>query len=79
MAKFEYNWATAEMAKLYLWNSRAQVKRKAHKAGRATTPAPDVPANSGHTGAGANAGQSSATPGPDNGSDSSSDSDSSDD
>ena len=79
MAKFEYNWATAEMAKLYLWNSHAQAKRKAHKAGRATTPAPDVPANSGHMGAGANAGQSSATPSPDNGLDSSSDSNSSDD
>ena len=66
------------MAKLYLQNSCAQAKHKAHKAGRATMPAPDVPANSGHTGAGANAGQSSAVPGPDNGSDSSSDSNSSD-
>ena len=78
MAKFEYNWVTAEMVKLYLQNSHAQAKCKAHKAGRATMPAPDVPANSGHMGAGANAGQSSAAPSPDNGSDSSSNSDSSD-
>ena len=32
MAKFEYNWATAEMVKLYLRNSRAQEKRKSRAA-----------------------------------------------
>ena len=32
MGKFEYNWATAEMVKLYLRNSRAQEKRKTRKA-----------------------------------------------
>lgn len=32
MKNFEYNWATAEMAKMYLRNSRAQEKRKARKA-----------------------------------------------
>ena len=30
MKSFEYNWATAEMVKLYLKNSRAQEARKVH-------------------------------------------------
>lgn len=70
MAKFQYNWATAEMAKLYLRNSRALAKRKAHKAAEAT---PDTPVNPGpvvggsHVGTGA--GQS-AVIGPDDESDS---------
>ena len=53
MAKFEYNWATAEMVKLYLRNSRAQAKRKARKAGGASTAtaAAEIPVNSGPTGA----------------------------
>ena len=29
MATFQYNWATAEMVKLYLRNSRAQANRRA--------------------------------------------------
>ena len=32
MAKFEYNWATAEMVKLYLRNTRVQAKHKAYQA-----------------------------------------------
>ena len=44
MAKFQYNWVMAEMAKLYLCNSRVLAKRKAHKAAEAT---PDTPANAG--------------------------------
>jgi hypothetical protein len=32
MKNFEYNWATAEMVKMYLRNSRAQEKRKARDA-----------------------------------------------
>jgi len=56
MGKFQYNWATVEMAKLYLRNSRAQAKRKAHKAAGT---APETPANPGpaasssHVGTGA--------------------------
>ena len=41
MKNYEYNWATAEMMIMYLWNSRAQEKRKALKAtevSNATTP-----------------------------------------
>jgi hypothetical protein len=36
MATFEYNWATAEMAKLYLRNSRAQAKCKAKSSNSGT-------------------------------------------
>lgn len=46
MATFQYNWATAEMVKLYLRNSRAQAKRKAKKAAGAnadTTESAGVP------------------------------------
>lgn len=32
MSNFEFNWATAEMVKMYLRNSRAQEKRKARLA-----------------------------------------------
>ena len=32
MKDFEFNWATAEMAKMYLRNSRTQERRKARKA-----------------------------------------------
>ena len=48
MATFEYNWATAEMVKLYLRNSRAQKKRKSRMANGPNT---NTPANSVHTGA----------------------------
>ena len=50
---FEYNWATAEMAKLYLRNSRAQAKRKACKAAET---AAATPGNPGLTVAGGSAG-----------------------
>lgn len=53
MAKFEYNWATAEMVKLYLRNSRAQFKRKARKAGGS---GPETPVGPGLTGADTNTG-----------------------
>ena len=36
MKKFKYNWATAEMAKMYLRNSRAQGVRKARAAAEAS-------------------------------------------
>ena len=54
MKNFEYNWATAEMAKMYLRNSRAQAKRKARNSGGlpAAPIAQDAPAtNSGLTAA----------------------------
>ena len=43
MGTFQYNWATAEMVKMYLRNSRAQEKRKARKAAEAATAAQDPP------------------------------------
>jgi hypothetical protein len=43
MGKFEYNWATAEMVKLYLRNSRAQEKRKAREAAEVAATTQDVP------------------------------------
>ena len=46
MAKFEYNWATAVMVKLYLRNSRAQEKRKSRMASRSNV---NALANPGHT------------------------------
>jgi len=74
MAKFEYNWATAEMAKLYLRNSRAQAKRKARKAAALATP--DPPINPGSTSVdGADAGQSGAATGQEGSANSSDDSD----
>ena len=45
MATFEYNWATAEMVKLYLRNSRAQEKRKSRMASRSNV---NTLANPGH-------------------------------
>jgi hypothetical protein len=53
MAKFEYNWATAEMIKLYLRNSRAQAKRKARKAGGSTLASPGIGSIDRDTGANA--------------------------
>ena len=73
MAKFEYNWATAEMVKLYLRNSHAQIKHKACNASGSlppdTTPAGVDP------GAGANSGSIGATAGTGGNGDSSSDDD----
>ena len=71
MAKFQYNWATAEMAKLYLRNSRAQAKRKARKAANATPVNSGPVAGSSRVGVGA--GQSSVATNPLNDSDSESD------
>jgi hypothetical protein len=76
MATFEYNWATAEMAKLYLRNSRAQAKRKARKAINAIAATPDVPTDPGLDNIGPNAGQSGVATGMGDDSDSDSDSDS---
>ena len=61
MATFEYNWATAEMAKLYLKNSRAQAKRKARKAAALATQ--DPPVNPGSAGIGTDAGGVTTGPG----------------
>lgn len=47
MAKFQYNWATAEMVKLYLRNSRAQANLKARKAAETAAATLDTPDNSG--------------------------------
>jgi len=44
MKNFEYNWATAEMVRMYLRNSRAQEKRKARKAANVSAIAQDAPA-----------------------------------
>jgi len=44
MKNFEYNWATAEMVRMYLQNSRAQEKSKARKAANISTNAQDEPA-----------------------------------
>ena len=60
MAKFKYNWAMAEMAKLYLQNSHAQAKRKARKATKAAPATPGAAANSGLTGFKTNAGQNNS-------------------
>ena len=57
MATFKYNWAMAEMAKLYLRNSCAQAKRKARKATEAAPATPGASTNSGLTGFETNAGQ----------------------
>ena len=43
MKNFEFNWATAEMVKMYLRNSRAQEKRKARKAAEDPTVTEDMP------------------------------------
>ena len=55
MAMFQYNWATAEMVKLYLRNSRAQAKRKATRGAKANADTPPVGAP-GFTGADTSAG-----------------------
>lgn len=73
MKNFEYNWATAEMARMYLRNSRAQERRKARKAATVSAVTQDAPVtDTGHTAA------SGGTGGPNNIGDSSSDEDSSD-
>ena len=43
MKDFKYNWATAEMIIMYLRNSRAQEKHKAHNAVEVSTAAQDTP------------------------------------
>ena len=45
MAKYEYNWATAEMAKQYLRNSRSQANRKARTAAKTATASSDTSTN----------------------------------
>ena len=45
MKKFEYNWATAEMAKLYLRNSRAQEARARKARAKAPEASTDAAAN----------------------------------
>ena len=50
MKNFEYNWATAEMVKMYLRNSRAQEKRRARDTAKVSAVTQDVPtANPGPT------------------------------
>ena len=71
MKNFEYNWATAEMMKMYLRNSRAQEKRKARKAAGVPAIAQDTSAVDPGLATTSNATQES--------SDNSSDSDSEDD
>ena len=46
MKKFEYNWATAEMVKMYLRNSRAQGARKARTATEVSADIQEEPAAS---------------------------------
>ena len=61
MATFQYNWATAEIIKLYLQNSQAQAKHKATRGARANadTPPAGVPGFTGtDTSAGADTGSS---------------------
>jgi len=73
MATFQYNWATAEMVKLYLRNSRAQAQRKAKTGTRTNANAAptDVPGFTDiDTGAGANTGLSGTIANPENDSDS---------
>jgi hypothetical protein len=71
MKNFEYNWATAEMVRMYLRNSRAQEKRKARRAADVSAITQDVPAtNAGLVAASSGAGRSDSED---------SDSDSSDD
>ena len=47
MKDFEYNWATAEMVKLYLRNSRAQAAREARMATELSTGTQEVPTTNG--------------------------------
>ena len=77
MAKFEYNWATAEIVKLYLRNSRAQMWRKERNAGGSPPLNPGSPGIG--PGTGANIGSIGATTGVEHNSDSSSDDDSDED
>lgn len=59
MAKFQYNWATAEIIKLYLRNSRAQEKKKARTAADTASTSQDAPAvDTGLTAAATNVGGS---------------------
>jgi len=76
MAKFQYNWATAEMVKLFLRNSRSQAKRKVRKAIEATLDTPVNPGlvvggsgtgtGAGHNGAAASLGEDSESDDSDN-------------
>lgn len=45
MKGFQYNWATAEMVKLYLRNSRAQEARKARATPEVSADTQDTPTN----------------------------------
>ena len=47
MKNFEYNWATAEMVKLYLKNSRAQEAKKAHTTTKFSVGTQEVAATTG--------------------------------
>ena len=44
MKDFEYNWATAEIIKLYLKNSRAQEARKEREAAEVSAGTEEAPA-----------------------------------
>ena len=47
MKNFEYNWATAEMVKLYLKNSRAQEAKKARTTTKVSVGTQEVAATNG--------------------------------